>query len=143
MSDCAHTGLHHRLDHLFTMRVLEDSFGHCELHDSIQRLSAERGAETVRACLGHVFLTMETPDVITYLTRVERMGTPEWRGRLVRDALRSGNIEMRDAAAQAAEHWPERGILAALEEHDEPKQWLADYINDVAADHRHLLAGDA
>ena len=34
VTDCRRTGLHHRLDHLFTMQVLEDSFGHAELHSS-------------------------------------------------------------------------------------------------------------
>lgn len=52
---------------------------------------------------------------------------------LVASALSSSNIEVRDAAIQAAEHWEAPAIIAELRKHREETPWLADYIGQVIA----------
>ena len=74
--------------------------------------------------------------ILRCLGRQVRPGTSTWRTDLVRDALTSGNVEIRDAAAQAAELWGDRKLVEVLLSHQEPVQWLSDYIRQVADDLR-------
>ena len=64
------------------------------------------------------------------------MGTEEWRVGLVRAALGADDVEVRDAAAQAAESWGDFGMIAVLEAHAELLAWLKDYIDAVVDDMR-------
>ena len=52
----------------------------------------------------------------------------------MRDALALDDVEIRDAAVQAAELWGDREILLVLKSHSEPESWLRDYIFDVIDD---------
>ena len=61
-------------------------------------------------------------------------GTSLWRSELVRDALDLDDVEIRDAAVQAAELWGDRDMLPVLKSHSEPEPWLRDYICDVIDD---------
>ena len=61
-------------------------------------------------------------------------GTGSWRVELVRDALAMKDVEIRDAAVQAAEYWGGRDIRSVLEAHIEPFQWLRNYVRDVIED---------
>ena len=69
--------------------------------------------------------------VLRCLGRQEHLGTSSWRSELVRDALALDDVEIRDAAIQAAELWDDREILPVLKSHSEPELWLRDYICDV------------
>ncbi|MCI0418030.1 MAG: hypothetical protein L0312_02220 [Acidobacteria bacterium] len=60
--------------------------------------------------------------------------TKEWRLRVIQLALLSPNIELRDAAVQAAESWDDPGAVQLLQAHTEPCAWLADYIWRVTRD---------
>ena len=72
--------------------------------------------------------------VLRCLGRQEHLGTSSWRSELVRDALALDDVEIRDAAVQAAELWDDREILPVLKSHSEPEPWLRDYIFDVIND---------
>ena len=74
-------------------------------------------AASVLRCLGH-----------------HRVGTSAWRTRLVRNALALDEVEIRDAAVQAAALWEDREMRCALAAHDEPISWLGAYIQDVIED---------
>ncbi|MCY3869905.1 MAG: hypothetical protein OXG87_10130 [Gemmatimonadetes bacterium] len=64
----------------------------------------------------------------------EHLGTSSWRSELVRDALALDDVEIRDAAVQAAELWGDSDILPVLKSHSDPESWLRDYISDVIDD---------
>lgn len=70
--------------------------------------------------------------VLCCLGRQEHPGTERWRAGLVRDGLVARDVEIRDAAVQAAELWGDRGIQTILLAHSEPEPWLRDYVRDVA-----------
>ncbi len=58
-------------------------------------------------------------------------GSIAWRKRIVRNALGSENVEIRDAAVQAAESWADPEVLEVLRGHDEQVAWLRRYVRDV------------
>lgn len=70
--------------------------------------------------------------VLRCLGRLKHPGTARWRVGLVRDSLVAKDVEIRDAAVQAAELWGDRGIRTILLAHSEPEPWLRDYVRDVA-----------
>ena len=72
--------------------------------------------------------------VLRCLGRQEHLGTSSWRSELVRDVLALDDVEIRDAAVQAAELWGDSDILPVLKSHSEPEPWLRDYICDVIDD---------
>ncbi len=72
--------------------------------------------------------------VLQCLGRQDHPGTERWRVGLVRDGLAARDVEIRDAAVQAAELWGDRGMLTVLSAHTEPEPWLRDYVRDVAGD---------
>ncbi len=74
--------------------------------------------------------------VLRCLGRQASPGTVSWRVRLVRDALAVDDVEIRDAAAQAAELWGDPLVVRVLISHEEPERWLRDYISDVIDDLR-------
>ena len=72
--------------------------------------------------------------VLRCLGRQPYLGTVAWRTTLVREALSVNDIEIRDAAVQAAESWNDEEMRIVLEQHSEPEPWFRDYIADVLAD---------
>lgn len=56
---------------------------------------------------------------------------PQMREQILRAALASSSIEVRDAAVQAAELWEDRTAVELLRDHVEQNPWLADYIGRV------------
>lgn len=72
--------------------------------------------------------------VLRCLGRQIRPGTDNWRASLVREGLAMNDIEIRDAAVQAAESWGESNLADVLESHSEPVTWLQEYISDVIDD---------
>ena len=74
--------------------------------------------------------------VLRCLGRLARPGTASWRTDIVRRALTTDNVEIRDAAAQTAELWNDSDMGAVLKAHSEPVPWLRDYIRDIIDDLR-------
>ena len=68
------------------------------------------------------------------LGRHDSLGTVSWRVGLVRDGLAIDDVEIRDAAVQAAESWGDSDFLEVLKLHSEPEPWLRQYILDVIDD---------
>ncbi len=83
-------------------------------------------------------LDIEQPIFAAYtlrcLGREPKIGTPNWRADLVRAALAVTDIEIRDAAAQAAESWGGPKIREVLQLHSETVPWLRAYIDDILED---------
>ena len=73
-------------------------------------------------------------EVLRCLSRQIHPGTAAWRAELVRDALAMDDIEVRDAAIQAAESWGGVQIRSVLNSHRESESWLREYIGDVIDD---------
>ncbi len=72
--------------------------------------------------------------VLRCLGRHGQVGSASWRVGLVRDGLAMDSVEIRDAAAQAAESWGGSELLDVLRTHYEPEPWLRQYISDVIDD---------
>ena len=72
--------------------------------------------------------------VLRCLGRQNHPATERWRVGLVRDGLVAEDVDIRDAAVQAAELWGDRGMRPILLAHSEPEPWLRDYVRDVAED---------
>ena len=72
--------------------------------------------------------------VLRCLGRLDSPGTTSWRAALVRDALALDDVEIRDAAAQAADSWADPDLIEVLTAHKESEQWLRSYIEQITAD---------
>ena len=70
-------------------------------------------------------------DIVVCLGNLPKPGTAQWRAALIAAALRSDHLGLRDAAVLAAELWDEATLLPALEAHDEPAEYLREYIRAV------------
>ncbi len=83
-------------------------------------------------------LNIERPSfaasVLRCLGRQTNLGTYSWRAELVRRGLTVDNVEIRDAAVQAAESWGDQGLVSILKSHHESESWLREYILDVIND---------
>jgi len=76
--------------------------------------------------------------ILCCLGRQIHIGTDSWRTELVGKALTVDDIEIRDAALNAAEFWGGqrmRHMLSGKVE-AEPIQWLQDYMRDIIEDLR-------
>ena len=74
--------------------------------------------------------------VLCCLGRQQRPGTPAWRMEIIRTAFSVDDVEIQDAAAQAAESWgdPEMVPLLESQAQAEPVPWLRQYILDILRD---------
>jgi len=76
--------------------------------------------------------------ILRCIGRQIHIGTDSWRTELVGKALKVDEVEIRDAALNAAEFWSGqrmRNMLAGKVE-TEPIPWLRDYMQDVIEDLR-------
>lgn len=126
-----------RLYNAFDNEPVEDGEIHPAediIRDSLQ--SPRQGQ--VLTWLRSFALDMEHPVFAAYtlrcLGRKPKIGTPSWRADLVRAALAITDIEIRDAAAQAAESLGGPEIREVLQLHSETVPWLRAYINDILED---------
>ena len=72
--------------------------------------------------------------VLRCMGRINDLGTVPWRVGVIRESLAIDNVEIRDAAIQAAELWSDTAMIDVLTSHSEPQPWLRQYILDVADD---------
>lgn len=127
-------------------RQLQNAFEHEPLEDGIRHAAEDiiRGAlqsphrQDVLEWLEAFALHKEDPvfaaSTLRCLARVRSLGVPAWRAKLVQAGLMMDNIEMRDAAIQAAETWGDKEILGVLQAHAESSSWLRSYVEDVISD---------
>ncbi|MDE3001312.1 MAG: hypothetical protein OXU79_19725 [Gemmatimonadota bacterium] len=94
--------------------------------------------ERILEQFGALCLDIECPDfassILRCLGRQTDIGNAKWRAGIVRDALATDDIEIRDAAVHAAEFWGGTEIVDTLISHSEPVPWLRDYIREVIDD---------
>lgn len=97
---------------------------------------AERGLEQFLASHGArpLFETL-TPDLVRLLGRNSVVDL-ESRRFVVRHALESASVEMRDAGVHAAEAWADVRLVPILLSHREPVACLAEYIRRVFGEGR-------
>ena len=76
------------------------------------------------------------------LGRLTPPGSSAWRSALVRGALAHTDVEVRDAAVQAAESWGDADLIDVLRAHRETEAWLANYIREVVGSLRDMEHDD-
>ena len=129
--------LAYRLRSVFEIEPLEDGMDHPadQIIENALRSSENQG---ILDWLVAFSLDTERPNfassVLRCLGRQTHIGTPAWRAELVRNALATNDIEIRDAAVQAAESWGGLGVVHALRSHNEPESWLQEYILEIVDD---------
>ena len=123
-----------RLSRAFETEPLEDGWSH-PAEDILAGVFAhERAAEWLTAlCVGPA-RTSDAASTLACLARLHRPGDGTWRKELVRRALAIEDIELRDAAVQAAESWADRELGDILRHHRDRVSWLQDYIERVIRD---------
>ncbi len=124
---------------------LRMAFDEAPVEDGIDH-AAERIIEEALRCvdekralcwLGELALDAEHPTLAASVLRCLgrcQPGTAVWRAGVVRAALAIDDVEVRDAAAQAAESWREPETRAALQSHAEAVPWLRAYIENIVED---------
>lgn len=126
-----------RLRAAFAADPLEDGMDHPAEEIIVEVLqSVDKGLalEWFRVLVMDFASPSVSASVLRCLGRQEELGTAVWRTQLVRDALAMDDVQMRDAAAQAAESWGDQEMRAVLQAHTETVPWLGDYINEVVND---------
>ncbi len=122
---------------LFEAEPLEDGLNHPaektvrEVLQSTDKAWALRWLKSLALDTSHPAFAAS---VLRCLGRQERPGTVVWRVEIVRTALATDNVEMRDAAAQVAEAWGGSDMRRVLLAHSEPESWLRNYIEKIVED---------
>ena len=123
----------------FEAEPLEDGMSHPAEKIIDQVLQSGEGQSVLR-WLREFCLNAAQPSfaasVLLCLGRQTHLGTSSWRAELVNDGLAMEDVEIRDAAVQAAESWEDQVLIDVLESHSELVTWLQDYIRDVINDLR-------
>ena len=129
--------LAHRLRSAFEIEPFEDGMNH-PADQIIENVLRSSGSQGILDWLSAFSLDMERPNfassVLRCLGRQAHIGTAAWRAELVRNALATDDIEIRDAAVQAAESWGGSGMVNVLRSHSEPESWLQEYILEIVDD---------
>lgn len=138
-SSLAQARLESALRASFDADPLEDGISHPAEEIIAEALRSEEGQrvlEWVRAYSLSAVQSSFAASVLRCLGRQTEPGTTSWRAKLVLDGLAMDDLEIRDAAVQAAELWGDSSLIDVLESHSEPVTWLQDYISDVIDDLR-------
>ena len=126
-----------RLHAAFVAEPLEDGMTHPAEHIIAETLGSEDQDDVLEwlgtLCLGSTGPTFAA-SVFLCVARQSEIGTSNWRAKLVRNGLEVNDVEIRDAAAQAAELWGDPAVRDVLTAHSEAVPWLRDYIRSVVDD---------
>ncbi len=121
----------------FDAEPFEDGMDHPAdqiIENALRSTSDERILEQ----FGALCLDIERPSfassILRCLGRQTDIGNAAWRAGVVRNALATADIEIRDAAVHAAESWGGAKIVDVLMSHNEPEPWLRDYVREVIDD---------
>ena len=121
----------------FEDEPFENGMGH-PADQIIEDALRSTGDERILEQLGALCLDIERPNfassILRCLGRQTDIGNASWRAGLVRDALATEDVEIRDAAVHTAEFWGGSEILDTLISHNEPVPWLREYIREVVDD---------
>ena len=123
----------------FEAKPIEDGIDH-PAEEIIGNAIRSSGSGRVLDWLYRICIDTERPtfsaSVLRSLGRQILPGTELWRNTLVRKALEIDDVEIRDAALQAAEFWggPEMRNVLRIKVQTEPLCWLRNYMQDVIED---------
>ena len=87
--------------------------------------------EAIRASCVSDRASVGAADLLRCLARLSEPGTDRWRADLIRDALKAGAVEVRDAALEAAEAWMSRSMLGVLRSHVDPDPELGSEVREI------------
>ena len=131
------SALRHELQADFVAEPVEGGMDH-EAESTLARVLAgdhgEDALEWIREFCTDAKRPAFAASVLNCLGNLEFPGSAEWREILVRDALATGNTQVKDAAVQAVEKWGESGLVDVLRTHQENVPWLHEYILGVIDD---------
>ena len=120
-----------RLQGAFDIEPFEDGMDH-PADRIIENALRSSGSQSILDWLISFSLDTERPNfassVLRCLGRQTHIGTAAWRAELVRNALATDDIEIRDAAVQAAESWGGLEVVNVLMLHNEPESWLREGV---------------
>ena len=126
-----------RLRASFDAEPLEDGMDH-PAEQVIKVALESEDTDKILHWISSACLESENPAfaAATFLcvARQPEIGTAAWRAGLVHGGLASENIELRDAAIQAAEFWGDPDLREILADHSEPASWLDEYRRGVMDD---------
>ena len=126
-----------RLHASFDAEPLEDGMDHLAEQVITAALESE-DRDTTLQWISSACLESENPAfaAATFLcvARQPGIGTAAWRAQLVHRGLAADEIDLRDAAIQAAESWGDPGLGQILAAHSEPVSWLEEYRRGVIDD---------
>ena len=116
---------------------LEDGMDH-PAESAIAAALDSEDSDTVLRWIRSTCLDTSSPAfaaaVFVCVARQPEVGTARWREELVRCGLAVDDVEVRDAAMQAAEYWADPGLLHVLSAHSEPIGWLDEYRRGLIDD---------
>ena len=116
---------------------LEDGMDHPAESVIVTALDSE-DPDTVLCWIQSICLDSSNPAfaaaVFVCVARQPGIGTARWREELVCGGLAVDDVEVRDAAMQAAEYWADPGFLHVLSAHSEPVGWLDEFRRGVVDD---------
>lgn len=131
------SALRHELQADFVADPVEGGMDH-EAENTLARVLASDHGEDALEWIREFCTDAKRPafasSVLNCLGNLELPGSAEWRVKLVRDALATGDTQVKDAAVQAVEKWGERGLVDILRTHQESVPWLHEYILGVIDD---------
>ncbi len=133
----ARVQLERQLQNAFEHEPLEDGILHSAeglIQDALQSPHQRDVLESLRLFALDADDPVFAASTLRCLARVQNLGVPDWRAELVREGLMMDNIQMRDAAIQAAETWGDKEMLGILQAHAESNSWLRGYVEDVISD---------
>lgn len=131
--DAGRERLERALRNAFDADPVEDGVS----HPAEQIAAAAVGDSSALDWLSRLVLDAESPtfaaSTLRCLGRLSDVGTAAWRVSLVRGALSEEDVQVRDAALQAAESWGGVDMQRALAERlqFERVDWLRDAMQDV------------
>ena len=136
--DIAHNRLESQLLTGLKVDPVEDGYTHpleVLLEENIKYHGSWVRELIIEVLLGDCWNYSLKAGLIRLLSRLKPF-TEEWRFKVVESGLSSPDVELRDAAVQAAENWEDSDIVQLLQEQAviEGCSWLKDYISSVIND---------
>ena len=113
--------------------ALEDGADHPARETLERALGRENRGEVLE------FAALEDPpafaaSLLRWLSDLEPQGSPAWQGNLLRRALGSGEVAVREAGIQLVERWRGRRLVKLLRQHRDDREWLQEHAQRVLRD---------
>lgn len=126
-----------KLSAIFQANPVEDGIDHpgeVMIREALQSMDGYPVLEWLKMFSADTANPHFAASVLRCLGRQQRLGTASWRIEVIRKALSTDAVDLRDAAAQAAECWGGLEMQDILQEHTDPVPWLREYILDILND---------